>query len=145
MKKQLVFGLSALLLTIATSLALADDGETITGQKEFTEYCAACHGVDGKGNGPKSLETDKPPRDLTRLSRANGGKFPYSRVRSVIDGRVAEGKDNSAHMRGGMPVWGDVFASEKGSSAAGQLHGEAVAKMRILNIVDYLAAIQEEE
>ncbi|HEY9034747.1 MAG TPA: c-type cytochrome [Pseudomonadales bacterium] len=141
MKKSLVAGLYLAL----TSVVPAVFAESPAGQQEFTEYCASCHGIDGRGHGPQSLETGKPPRDLTLLSQANGGSFPYSRVRSVIDGRVERGKNSTAHLRGGMPVWGDVFVSEKGSSAASQIHGEAVAKMRILNIVDYLVSIQRED
>jgi mono/diheme cytochrome c family protein len=52
------------------------------GQALFSDYCAVCHGPDGRGrlaNGP-----DVP--DLTGLSARNGGVFPLVAVMSKIDG-----------------------------------------------------------
>ena len=43
-----------------------------------------------------------------------------------------------------MPIWGKVFSKQKVQSRA-QFHAEAVTKMRILNIIDYLVLIQEVE
>jgi mono/diheme cytochrome c family protein len=116
---------------------------TTSGKQDYLAYCSSCHGIDGKGKGPLYLTTTKKPKDLTVLSQANGGNFPYVQIRKMIDGRIEKG-NSRAHFKDGMPVWGDVFASTKGRSVEGQMHGEAVAKMRILNIVDYLVAIQEQ-
>ncbi len=35
------------------------------GKKIYTEYCLACHGVDGKGDGPASGGLYPPPRNFT--------------------------------------------------------------------------------
>ncbi len=125
-----------LLLAIA-STALADDH----GKNDFMKYCASCHGIEGKGMGDLPLEEGQMPVDLTVLSQNNGGYFPYVKIRNVIDGRADKGKLRS-HYDNDMPVWGKVFTDSKGKSVSGQMHGEAVAKMRILNIVDYLVSIQ---
>jgi sensor domain CHASE-containing protein len=79
---------------------------------------------------------------LTQLSKSRGGHFPYLEIRSIIDGRSVK-NSNRSHFKGDMPIWGDVFVNSKNSSPTAAINGEAVAKMRILNIVDYLAGIQE--
>jgi mono/diheme cytochrome c family protein len=118
---------------------LAED----TGKTDFLTYCASCHGIDGKGKGPMHMTTDTRPTNLTLLSQAHSGNFPYLQVRRVIDGRVEKG-NNRSHLHGEMPVWGEVFVGKKAKSAGSEMHDEAVAKMRILNIVDYLVSIQEQ-
>lgn len=128
---------SLISLTLSLSYAQADDRNK-TGEKDFNQYCAKCHGIEGK------LKKEDLPTasDLTQLSAKNGGHFPYAKVRAVIDGRPNEG--NIRPHSSEMPTWGKVFR-EKESSAGGQLHANAVAKMRILNIIDYLHSIQAED
>lgn len=123
-----------------SSMVMADEA----GKQAFLAYCSSCHGVDGKGKGSMKLVTESKPADLTVLSQKNGGNFPYLKVRRVIDGRIEKGNNNSAHMKGEMPVWGDVFTARKSNTAAGDIHSEAQAKMLILDIVDYLSSIQEQ-
>jgi mono/diheme cytochrome c family protein len=111
------------------------------GKQDFLTYCSSCHGVDGKGKGPMHLTTKQKPADLTVLSQAHGGNFPYITVRKLIDGRVEKGNLRS-HMNADMPVWGKVFTAQSSHSAGGQMQSEAEAKMRILNLIDYLVSIQ---
>ncbi|CAA0108570.1 Uncharacterised protein [BD1-7 clade bacterium] len=131
--------LAPALAGVLATPALAADAGSI----EYQEYCAACHGADGKGMGPKAQAENLKPIDLTMLSKDNGGYFPYSRIRSLLDGRVEKGKVRP-HSDKGMPVWGRVFMAENPGSTAGDvMHQEAVVKVRILNLVDYLVSIQE--
>ena len=51
-----------------------------SGSEMFRAYCASCHGVDGKGAGPAAAHLKTRPTDLTRLTSANGGKYPELRV-----------------------------------------------------------------
>ena len=78
------------------------DGATI-----FRNNCAACHGTEGRGNGPvsKALKRDVP--DLTTLSQRNGGAFPVTHVRTTI----MFGADDllPAHGSKAMPIWGPIF------------------------------------
>ena len=54
---------------------------------EYQSSCAACHGMDAKGNGPVSKELKTRPADLTVLAKNNNGVFPYDTVYQMIDGR----------------------------------------------------------
>ena len=137
----LLLGSFSLLLT-GLSVHADDEKAYSSGQQDFIEHCASCHGVDGKGGLEKFEGQVVKPGDLTRLSQENNGTFPYVKIRRIIDGRADQGRRTRAHMIGDMPVWGEVFASEKGSTASGRMHGEAIAKMRILDLVDYLVSIQ---
>jgi hypothetical protein len=139
MKKQHVIKMLLIACTINGSFVLAED----TGKTDFLTLCSSCHGMDGKGKGPMHLTTETKPTNLTLLSQSHGGNFPYLQVRRVIDGRVEKGNTPS-HFKCDMPAWGDVFVGTKGNSPDARMHGEVVAKMRILNIVDYLASIQEQ-
>jgi mono/diheme cytochrome c family protein len=105
---------------------------SLTGRDLFEFYCATCHGRDGKGNGPVAAALKVVPPDLTRLTRDNGGAFPRKRVEMFIDDekRVAA----PAHGTSDMPVWGPIFRGLDPS--------DTLAKMRIGNVVDYIASIQ---
>lgn len=35
------------------------------GKRIYTEHCLACHGVEGKGDGPSAIGLSPPPRDFT--------------------------------------------------------------------------------
>ena len=101
---------------------------------DYVNYCAACHGVGGEGNGPMWHELKTKPSNLTKLSKNNEGVFPYSKLRQIIDGTYKEG-DFQAHSSREMPIWGDVFRRQEGGS-----YSEAQA--RIMNILDYIEMIQ---
>lgn len=59
--------------------------ELPTGRALFMENCAACHGADGRGDGPLAQDLPRPPADLTRLGAAEE-PFPTVHVMSYIDG-----------------------------------------------------------
>ena len=52
----------------------------VSGKEMYTNYCAVCHGTEGKGNGPAAEALKTPPSDLTVLSKKNGGKYPALKV-----------------------------------------------------------------
>src|SRR5450432_1881961 len=80
---------------------------TMEGPELYTEYCAVCHGKDGKGGGPAAAALKKQPTDLTQLARNNGGKFDALRIQGAITGSDVV----AAHGSRDMPTWGTVFAS----------------------------------
>ena len=104
-----------------------------SGSEDFRHYCAACHGQNGKGGG--AWNGTKVP-DLTRLSEANGGKFPTDEVIEIVDGRsrMLWHQRQPGEM---MPYWGDVFRIEQ------ERFSKAKAESRIMAIVDYIRSIQK--
>jgi mono/diheme cytochrome c family protein len=57
-----------------------------SGHELYTELCAVCHGVDGRGGGPAATALTSKPTDLTQLAKQTGGKFPSLAVRRYIEG-----------------------------------------------------------
>jgi mono/diheme cytochrome c family protein len=119
-------------VTYLETLQQKPGGSTDAGAQLFRTYCAACHGVNGRGAGPAAEQLRKTPPDLTKYTARNGGVFPSERLRQIIDGRGV-----AAHGDREMPVWGDAFQSTKGG-----LTPEA-ARARIDAIVRHVEAIQE--
>lgn len=130
--------LVGLAVAVASLAAMAGSAVDDRAKGDYLNHCAACHGEDGTGNGPMAEGLRSKPTDLTLLRKDNGGQFPYTRLRDIIDGTWEAGLAR-AHGSHDMPVWGDVFqANEK-------LSDEAFirARAKITNIVDYIASIQK--
>lgn len=108
------------------------------GRGDFMNYCAACHGVGGKGDGTVAEFLTISAADLTQMALRNGGIFPRQRAIEVIDGRAQV----SVHGERDMPVWGDWFKFEADSDGAGE-KTEKVVRERITALVDYLESIQQ--
>jgi hypothetical protein len=130
------------LVLISMSLLLPSSGrgqeqEVARGGKIiFEDNCMVCHGQGGKGDGIMvtfNLSHMTPP-DLTLLGKRNGGHFPFWRIYSVIDGR----DPLKAHGSREMPLWGDEFRLDAGSSAMAQTE----VRGKILSLVYYLQSIQ---
>ena len=97
----------------------------------FENYCASCHGADGKGGGPAASALKVPPANLTTLAQMNGGKFPSMKVSSTLRGKT----DLPAHGSKEMPVWGPLFLSvSKGH--------EGEVQQRIANLTKYIESLQ---
>src|SRR5512132_3118854 len=58
------------------------------GHRYFVRYCSACHGLEGRGDGPAASALQSPPADLTRIAQRRGGHFPVAEIRASIDGRT---------------------------------------------------------
>lgn len=112
--------------------AQAQPSSSATGDYLFRTYCAACHGVTAKGNGPLADSMRKRPADLTEIAKRNKGEFPKDLVFRMIDGR----EPVKGHGGADMPVWGDVF------SRAVEGGDQNIVQKRIEALVDYLAGIQ---
>ena len=50
-------------------------------------YCAVCHGVAARGDGPLADQLRVRPPDLTLIAKRSGGRFDDETVRRIIDGR----------------------------------------------------------
>ena len=102
-----------------------------SGQEMYKTYCAVCHGLDGKGNGPAASAMKTNPTNLTALAQNGGGKYPAAHVAAVLRGQAA----NPAHGSQDMPVWGPLFSS------IDQGH-EAQVQQRVTNLVNYIETVQ---
>jgi mono/diheme cytochrome c family protein len=102
-----------------------------SGKEMYDAYCAACHGTDGKGEGPASPAMKLRPSDLTVLAKGNAGKYPELRVFGAINGDVQV----TAHGSKDMPTWGAVFRQMGEGDAAG-------VKLRIRNLTKYIESLQ---
>ena len=102
---------------------------SLEGKDNFVAYCAVCHGMDGKGNGPAvpALKTMVP--DLTTMAKRSG-KFNEIAVERFIAGAD---KVPPAHGSADMPMWGPVFKS---------VGDPQVATLRLQNLAKYLKSIQ---
>lgn len=101
------------------------------GSEMFKEYCAVCHGMDGKGGGPAAPALKVRPADLSQLTKKNGGKYPELKVVNFVMGDETV----AAHGSRDMPIWGDVFRS---------MHNdEATLKLRAHNIATFVGTLQE--
>lgn len=142
-KPLMIAGLTA----VFAAAVHAEDADV--GKAEFQASCASCHGADGKGKGPVSVQLKAPPADLTSLAKNNNGVFPINDVYEAIDGRRAI----SAHGTHEMPIWGDRFNPAKSlphivdptydALDPSRDLREVVVRTRILAIVDYLNRIQQ--
>ena len=101
----------ALVLLGHSSVVTAQEVVLTSGQLEYHNYCASCHGRDGKGKGPMADLLRAVPADLTQLKKKNG-QFPFWRIYGTIDGREAV----MAHGSRTMPVWAPTFSRKPGAS-----------------------------
>jgi mono/diheme cytochrome c family protein len=135
--------LLSILVLGATFAASNDDQKAIrqgparrtsssSGSEMYRAYCAACHGLGGKGDGPASSALKSVPTDLTQLAKRNSGKFPELQVFGAINGD----RQVPAHGSKDMPVWGLVFRGMGDNGVSG-------AQLRIRNLTRYIKSLQE--
>jgi len=104
---------------------------SVKGQDLYRAHCSACHGPEGKGDGPLASALKTKPADLTALSGNNGGRFPVERVRKFISG---DEPTLSSHGSREMPVWGPIFHQIEDDQDLGNV--------RLQNLIKYLTTIQ---
>ena len=131
----------AVAATLATGMSYADQSQSkvtipvtktsaTSGKLMYSNYCAPCHGVDGRGQGPVASALRTPPMDLTVLSRNNNGKFPDTHIVSVL-----QNGDEPSHGTPEMPVWGPILGKMNMSNPQDKL-------LRVSNLSRYLETMQ---
>ncbi len=104
------------------------------GKQMYISYCASCHGVNGKGDGPVAASLKMPPADLTLLSKDNNGVFPDKHIFAVLE----NGTGVPSHGTSDMPVWGPLLGRLDRTNPD-------VKHLRISNLVGYLKSIQAKQ
>jgi len=126
-------------LVLSTPIVVAQDkakespapaAQAMTGADLFREFCASCHGADGRGVGPATDALRTRPNDLTMIVKQNNGKYDAKAIKRVIQGD----KSVTAHGSREMPVWGTAFRS--------QTVNQAEVDRRLNLLVDYIRGIQ---
>lgn len=102
-----------------------------SGKQMYMDYCAACHGMHGKGDGPAAEFLKSPLPDLSMMAKKNNGKFPAEHFAAVLR-FGAEGK--RAHGTDDMPIWGQLFATQ---------HKPELAQLRIHNLSEFVELMQQ--
>jgi hypothetical protein len=69
---------------------------------------------------------------LTLISQRSGGKFPYQRVRGIIEGKEL---GLFAHGDREMPIWGPIFHEVESDQDWGEVRLEAITQ--------HMASIQQ--
>jgi mono/diheme cytochrome c family protein len=70
------------------------------GKLLFQQYCQACHGAEGRGDGPAAASLPQRPEDLTQIAPP-----PY-----FPDGVVAYRIENGGDV---MPAWKSILTTEE--------------------------------
>lgn len=126
---------AALLAAFAAAAVPAEELSSYTGAQLYARFCASCHGLDGRGEGPVAPALKVAVPDLTRLIRREGDTFPTEQVRRIVDGRDIR----AAHGARRMPVWGYEFATATISEPDA---GAKEAAALIDRIIDHLRTMQ---
>jgi len=102
-----------------------------SGHEMYKAYCASCHGLTGKGDGPAAPALKNAVPDLTTIKARNGGTFPTAHIVQVVRGD----SNSPSHGSKDMPVWGPVFL-------AVSEHQPARVQQRAQNLTNYIATLQ---
>lgn len=114
-------------LTIPVKPTPANDGKVM-----YVNYCAPCHGLDGRGHGPTATVLTVAPADLAMLSKNNNGAYPAVHVVAILK----FGVENAAHGSKAMPIWGPALRSDRPSGVNEE------ETLRIANLVKYVETLQ---
>jgi mono/diheme cytochrome c family protein len=98
------------------------------GEQMYKQYCAACHGPEGKGDGPAVHFLKTPPPDITTLKLRNHGKYPAGTVKcALLNSDVSH-----AQATLDMPDWGSLFWSQN----------QGLAPLMVYNLTSYVESLQ---
>jgi mono/diheme cytochrome c family protein len=109
----------------------------VQGRDLFLRYCASCHGVGGKGDGPAAAALQPSPADLTRLRKRYGEENPLRQTIAAIDGR----RQVRAHGESRMPVWGEIFERDMRERYLGWPQATTIQQERL--IAEYVMTLQQ--
>jgi len=117
---------------ISTKHVAIDSVNPSDGPGMYVKYCASCHGVTGKGDGPAAPAFRRPPTNLTVLATNNGGTFPTLLVLHTLKFGPSAPKHGNVQ----MPVWDNVFRRMHWYS------DDSIPQIRIRVLTEYIKTLQ---
>jgi mono/diheme cytochrome c family protein len=93
----------------------------------YQDFCATCHGVAARGNGPAARYLDQPVPDLTRIALRDGTFNPYHVIMHVRHVDMPESNP--------MPCWSRVMR------VSGE--GRTAVEIVFVNLTKYLERMQQ--
>ncbi len=90
----------------APKLAMPKKGDPSKGKVLFRHYCAVCHGIAGKGDGPNAEYLDPRPADLS------DAEYMASATEQTIFSVIERG-GAALDISLAMPMWGKTFSKEQ--------------------------------
>jgi mono/diheme cytochrome c family protein len=129
-----------LLPVIALGLAKGAAAQDVKiGQEEYRQHCAACHGLEGRGDGPIGQILKTPAPNLAQIAERNGGRYPVQKIYDIIEG----GSVVAAHGTRDMPLWGNRYRTAPDPQTPDQTAAaNDLAQQRILSLVYFLGTLQ---
>jgi len=116
------------------NVAAAANYAAMPGEDLYRRFCASCHGVEGRGDGPVAASLRVGVPDLTLIAQRGHDGELRDRIIRIIDGRYVIG----AHGTRVMPVWGeDLTLLELGNPDA-----ERSTEIIIGRLADYVLGLQ---
>lgn len=97
--------LAGLVVAGVVALAAAQQANLANGKAKYLEHCAACHGKEGKGDGPDAKDLNPKPRNHTDGNVMNRLRDNYL-FTVVKNGGQAVGKSDQ------MPGWGNILSDQ---------------------------------
>ncbi len=135
MRRNRVLVTGMLLGSMLAWTASAQDADI--GAELYADYCAACHGASGMGDGDMADVMTIPAPNLTLLAKNNDGEYPMLNVIHVIDGRTGVRAHGVP-----MPVFGRIFASSEPGPE--NPYGSVLeVRGRTLSLALYLESLQQ--
>ena len=140
MKRGIFLRVTFCILAAAMAGAGMAEERSDIGRQEYRSHCENCHGPKGDGNGPYASLLTQRAADLTRLSRANQGVFPFARIYESIDGRA----EIKGHGSRDMPIWGRTYSVQAAERFFGvEYDQERYVRGRVLALIEYLSTLQK--
>jgi mono/diheme cytochrome c family protein len=102
-----------------------------SGKQMFQDYCAVCHGTDGKGEGPAADALKTAPPDLTTMAK----RYDEKSVALKVGATLRFGAKSKVHGTSEMPVWGPLFSTTD--------KNQQQLAMRISNLSKYVDSLQQ--
>ena len=105
MKSLSLITVMMLLLTgfIVSTAQAEEKGDAAAGKAKYDQFCATCHGPEGKGDGPGAAALDPKPRDLSNA------EFTSTISNEHIYKVIREGGP-SVGLSATMPPWGSALS-----------------------------------